>query len=319
MARFAVRRLVHMAFVLFAISAVTFLIFYVFPGTNTNAQVQRIAGRSANDVTRAQVKKDYGFDRPFYVQYARLMENTADGSLISYTNQTNVRDEIVRGIPATVSLVLGAAVIWTFFGVLFGILSAVYAGRWPDRVLTVLSMIGISLPVFWVGALLLYYLTDRIELFPPGGYVKLTEDPSGWFTHLILPWVTLSILFIGFYSRLLRSTILDTIDEDFVRTARAKGVTENRVLVRHVLRNALIPIVTLFGLDFGAAIGGGAILTESIFSLQGVGQYAAQSVGSLDLPPVMGTTLYAAFFIVVLSALVDIAYAYLDPRIALES
>jgi peptide/nickel transport system permease protein len=288
MARFAVRRLINMAFVLFAISVVTFLIFYVFPGTNTGAQVQRIAGRSSNEVTRAQVKKDYGFDRPVYVQYERLMEKAASGSLVSYSNQTNVRDEIVRGIPATASLVIGAA------------------------------MIGISLPVFWVGALLLYYLTDRIQLFPPGGYVKLTDDPWGWFTHLILPWFTLSILFIGFYSRLLRSTILDTINEDFVRTARAKGVSERRVLVRHVLRNALIPIVTLFGLDFGAAIGGGAILTESIFSLQGVGQYAAQSVGSLDLPPVMGTTLYAAFFIVLLSALVDIAYAYLDPRIALE-
>ena len=180
-------------------------------------------------------------------------------------------------------------------------------------------MIGISLPVFWVGALLLYYLTDRIQLFPPGGYVKLTEDPWSWFTHLILPWFTLSILFIGFYSRLLRSNILDTIDEDYVRTARAKGLSERRVLVRHVLRNALIPIVTLFGLDFGAAIGGGAILTESIFNLQGVGQYAAQSVGSLDLPPVMGTTLYAAAFIVLLSALVDIVYAYLDPRIRLNA
>src|SRR5436190_1501620 len=319
MLRFTVRRLINMAFVLAAISVVTFLIFYVFPGTNTDAQVERIAGRSSNEATRAQVKRDYGFDKPLSVQYSRLMEKFADGSLISYSNQTNVRDEIARGIPATASLVIGAAVIWTFFGVLFGVLSAVHAGGWPDRLLTALSMIGISLPVFWVGALLLYYLTDRIQLFPPGGYVKLTEDPWGWFTHLILPWFTLSILFIGFYSRLLRSNILDTNDEDYVRTARAKGLSERRVLVRHVLRNALIPIVTLFGLDFGAAIGGGAILTESIFNLQGVGQYAAQSVGSLDLPPVMGTTLYAAAFIVLLSALVDIVYAYLDPRIRLNA
>src|SRR5256886_14411796 len=219
MARFAVRRLINMAFVLFAISVVTFLIFYVFPGTNTSAQVQRIAGRSATEATRAQVKKDYGFDRPVYVQYARLMENAADGSLISYSNQTNVRDEIVRGIPATASLVIGAAVIWTFFGGLFGILSAVYAGRWPDRVLTVLSMIGISLPVFWVGALLLYYLTDRVQLFPPGTYVGLTDDPWEWLTHMILPWFALSILFVGFYSRLLRSNVLATMNNDHGGTA----------------------------------------------------------------------------------------------------
>jgi peptide/nickel transport system permease protein len=319
MLRFALRRLLGMLGVLAAISIVTFLIFYVFPGTGTDQQVQRIAGRSANQQTRDTVRKDYGFDRPFYVQYGRLMGKAASGNLISYSDQSNVRDEIVRGIPATASLVIGAAVVWVFFGVLFGVLSAVFAGRFVDRLLTVLSMVGISLPVFWLGALLLFYLSDRIKLFPPAGYVGLTDDPWGWLTHLILPWCTLAILFIGFYSRLLRSNILDTIDEDYVRTARAKGLSERRVLVRHVLRNALIPIVTLFGLDFGAAIGGGAILTESVFSLQGVGQYAADRVGQLDLPPVMGTTLYAAFFIVVLSAFVDIAYALLDPRIRLSA
>jgi peptide/nickel transport system permease protein len=247
------------------------------------------------------------------------MKKTATGELVSYSNQTNVREEIVRGLPATASLVIGAAVIWVFFGVLFGVLSALYAGRWPDRVLTILAMIGISVPVFWVGALLLYYLTSKLTLFPPGGYVSLTEDPVEWLKHLILPWFSLSILFIGFYSRLLRSNVLDTMNEDYVRTARAKGLSERRVLVRHVLRNALIPIVTLFGLDVGAAIGGGAILTESVFSLQGVGQYAADSVASLDLPPVMGTTLFAAFFIVLFSALVDIGYAFLDPRIRLAA
>jgi peptide/nickel transport system permease protein len=246
------------------------------------------------------------------------MERAADGTLVSYANSTNVRDEIVRGIPATASLVIGAAVIWVFFGVLFGVLSALYAGRFVDRALTVLSMLGISLPVFWVGALLLYYLTDRVELFPPGTYVGLTEDPWEWLTHMILPWFALSILFVGFYSRLLRSNVLDTMNDDHVRTALAKGLPRRQVLIRHVLRNALVPIVTLLGLDFGAAIGGGAILTEKVFSLQGVGQYAADSVGSLDLPPIMGTTLYAAFFIVLLSALVDIAYARLDPRIRLN-
>lgn len=319
MARFAARRLVHLVAVLFAISVVTFLIFYVFPGTGTDQQVLRIAGRGADAQTRAQVKRDYGFGRPLWLQYGRLMERAADGTLASYQDGTNVRDEIVRGIPATVSLVLGATVLWVVFGVLFGLLSAVHAGGWIDRGLTALSMLGISLPVFWIGALLLFYLSDRIHLLPAGGYVPLTEDPVGWLEHLLLPWFTLSLLFVGFYTRLLRATILDTLGEDYVRQARAGGLSERRVLVGHVLRNALVPLVALFGLDFGAAIGGGAILTEAVFSLQGVGQYAADAVNSLDLPPVMGTTLYAAFFIVVLSALADLAHGWVDPRVRLEA
>ena len=315
MARFAVRRLTNMVFVLFAISVITFVIFYLIPSGDP---VLRIAGRNSNEVTREQVREDFGFNDPVHVQYLRMMEQTINGELISYSNRVNVREELVRGIPATASLVIGAAVIWLFFGILFGVISALYAGRFPDRIITVLAMVGISLPVFWVGALLLYYLTYKWPIFPPGSYVPLTEDPASWFTHLILPWFALSLVFIGFYSRLLRSNMLDTMNEDYVRTARAKGLSERRVLLGHVMRNALIPIVTLFGLDFGLAIGGGAILTESVFGLQGIGQYVADSVNTLDLPPIMGTTLYAAFFIVMFSAFVDIAYARLDPRVRLE-
>ena len=302
MARFIVRRALNLVLVLFAISVITFLIFYVLPGGGSTAAAKRIAGHGANAETIATVRHDYGLDEPVYVQYARLMENTVDGSLVSYVDGSNVQDAIVEGIPATASLVIGAAVLWVVFGVAFGVLSALYADRLPDRALSLLATLGISLPVFWLGAMLLYYLTDRIPL---------------WFTHLILPWITLAALFIGFCSRVLRNNILDELGADYVRTARAKGLTERRVMVAHVLRGALIPIVTLFGLDFGAAIGGGAILTESVFSLQGVGQYAAERAGELDLPAIMGTTLYAAFFIVLFSALVDVAYAFLDPRIRL--
>jgi peptide/nickel transport system permease protein len=315
MARFIVRRLANMVFVLFAISVITFFIFNVIPASDP---AERIAGRTASPSLEAQVREDFGFNDPLHVQYLRMMEKTLTGDLISYSNRVNVWEEIKRGIPATASLVIGAAVIWLGFGILFGVLSALYAGRFPDRVLTVAAMVGISLPVFWVGALLLYYLTYKVQLFPPGGYVPLTDDPWSWFTHLILPWFALSILFIGFYSRLLRSNMLDVMNEDYVRTAKAKGLSERRVLGRHVVRNSVIPIVTLFGLDFGAAFGGGAILTETVFGLQGVGQYVADSVGSLDLPPIMGTVLYGAFFIVLFSTLVDIAYAYLDPRVRLS-
>lgn len=315
MLRFTVRRLANMVFVLFAISVITFLIFNVIPGGDP---ALRIAGRTSNEVTREQVRQDFGFNDSLPTQYVRMMKKTFTGDLESYSTRVNVWDEIKRGIPATASLVIGAAVIWVFFGVLFGILSALYAGRFVDRLLTIMAMVGISLPVFWVGALLLYYLTYKVAIFPAGGYVGLSDDPWSWFTHLILPWFALSILFIGFYSRLLRSNMLDVMNEDYVRTARAKGLSERRVLGRHVVRNSVIPIVTLFGLDFGAAFGGGAILTESVFSLQGVGEYVADSVGSLDLPPIMGTVLYGAFFIVLFSTIVDIVYAYLDPRVRLS-
>jgi peptide/nickel transport system permease protein len=318
-ARFIVRRALNLLLVLFAISVITFGIFYVLPGGGSEAAAKRIAGRGATAETIATVRHDFGLNEPVYVQYARLMEHTIDGSLVSYVDGSNVQDAIADGLPATASLVIGAAVLWVVFGVLFGVVGALYAGRLPDRALNLLATLGISLPVFWLGAMLLYYLTDRIALFPAGGYVGLTDDPWEWFTHLILPWITLATLFIGFYSRVLRNNILDALGADYVRTARAKGLSQRRVLVAHVLRSALIPIVTLFGLDFGAAIGGGAILTESVFSLQGVGQYAAERAGLLDLPAIMATTLYAAFVIVLFSALVDVAYAFLDPRIRLDA
>jgi peptide/nickel transport system permease protein len=319
MARFIVRRLAHMAFVLVAISILTFVIFNVIPGGGTDGKVLRIAGRNASPVVREQVKHDYGFDRPVYVQYWQMMKKTIQGDLISYSDQRNVREEIIKGTPATASLVIGAGILWLGLGILFGVLSALYAGKFVDRALTALAMVGISMPVFWLGLVTLYYFTYRIEIFPPGGYTPLNEDPVDWAWHLALPWMVLAVLFIGFYSRLLRTNVLEVENEDYVRTARAKGLSERRILMRHTLRNALIPIITLFGLDFAATIGGGAILTESVFGLQGVGQYTAESIGNLDVPPVMGVVLYGAFFIVFFNAVVDVLYAVLDPRIRLQA
>ena len=199
--------------------------------------------------------------------------------------------------------------------VLFGYLSALHAGKFTDRALTILALVGISMPVFWLAAILLYYLSFKAQLFPTSSYVPLTKNPVQWAYHLILPWITLAVLFIGFYSRLLRSNMLDVMNEDYVRTARAKGISERQVRIKHVLRNAIIPIVTLFGLDFGAVVGGGAILTKTVYNLNGVGLYAGQAIGTLDLPPLIGVTLFGAFFIVLFNTLVDVAYAFLDPRI----
>jgi peptide/nickel transport system permease protein len=245
------------------------------------------------------------------------MDKIFTGKVISYTQQVNVLSEIKRDLPATISLAVGAGVIWLSMGIAFGVASALTAGRFLDRALTVLALVGVSTPVFFIGAMMLYYLGYKWHLFPLGGYVPLTKNPWQWFTHLLMPWFALSILFIGVYSRVLRNSLLDTLNEDYVRAAKAKGITRRKVLIHHALRNSLIPVVALFGLDFAAVIGGGAILTESVFGLHGVGQYAADSIFRLDIPPLLVITMLTAFTVVVLSALMDVLYAFLDPRIRL--
>jgi len=238
---------------------------------------------------------------------------------VSYANRENVVDRIKDGAPRTFVLAIGAAIIWFVAGVALGLFSAVKAGKASDRGVTVLALIGISMPVFWLGALMSYYLGYKLGLFPNGGYVPIAQGGFfEWIYHLILPWIALSILFIGVYSRVVRSSVLDTINDDYVRTARAKGLGEKRVLRHHVLRNSLIPVITLWGLDFGAVLGGGAILTETVFDIQGVGQYFQESISRLDVPPVLAITLFGAFFIVLFNAIVDIVYAALDPRIRLS-
>lgn len=315
MASFVARRLASLVVVLFAITVLTFLIFQAIPGGDP---ALRLAGRLATPQQVQDVRRQWGFDEPVYVQYAKTMQKILDGSVISYTQQINVEDEIARDLPATVSLALGAGVIWLVLGVLFGMLGAVYAGRLPDRILTLLALVGISTPVFFLGAVMLYWLGYKWGVLPLGGYVPLTQDPWGWFTHLLMPWTALSIVSIGVYSRVLRSNMLDVMGEDHVRTARAKGLSERRVLIHHVLRNSLGGIVALWGLDFAWVIGGGAILVESVFNLGGVGEYAAQSISRLDIPPVMVITMLVACAVVVLSALVDVAQAALDPRVRLS-
>ena len=315
MARFVVRRLASMLVVMFAVSVLTFMIFNVIP--NGDPAV-RMAGKIPTETQINAIREEWGFNDSLPKQYVTMMSKVFTGDLVSYFTQLNVGEEIVKGLPRTLSLAVGAGIIWMLFAVVLGLYSAVRAGKFSDRFLTVLALIGISMPVFWVGALMNHYIGFKAGLFPNGGYVPLTEDPVDWAYHLVMPWTALSILFIGFYSRVLRSNVLDTINEDYVRTARAKGLSERRVMVRHVLRNSMIPIVTLWGLDFGAVVGGGAILTETVFDLQGVGAYAGEAIGQLDVPPVLAVTLFVAFFVVLLNTIVDILYAALDPRIRLQ-
>ena len=314
MARFAIRRLGSMALVLFAVSVLTFLIFNVIPN---NDPAERMAGRTTTQTEIEAIRKEWKFDEPVYEQYLTTMEKIFTGDLISYTTRLNVVEEIGKGIPRTFSLAIGAAIIWMAFGVALGLFSAVRAGGISDRLLTALALIGISMPVFWIGALMNHYLGFEAGIFPNGGYVELTEDPIDWFYHLIMPWLALAILYIGIYSRVLRSNILDTVNEDYVRTARAKGLSERRVLVGHVLRNSLIPITTLMAFDFAGVVGG-AIITENVFGWQGMGTLFTKGLREVDPAPVMAFFLVSGAAIVTFNMLADIAYAYLDPRIRLS-
>jgi peptide/nickel transport system permease protein len=313
MLRFLIRRVLGAIAVLFAISILVFLIFNVVPATNPAA---RIAGKNATPQLIENVEEEWGFDKSLPEQYWTQMKLIFTGKVVSIQSHINVDKRIEEGIPATASLCIGAAIIWLAFGFVFGYFSAIRAGGFTDKALTVLALVGISMPVFWLASLMLYYFTYKLEIFPNSGYVTLS-DPWQWFTHLILPWISLAVLYAGFYSRVLRSSMLDVMNEDYVRTARAKGLSQRKVMTRHVLRNSLIPVITLFGLDFGVLIGGGAIVTETLFNIEGVGLFTAEALKQQDFPSIMAITIFGAFFIVLFNILVDVAYAYLDPRIRL--
>jgi len=313
---FAFRRMFGSALVLAAVSVLTFLIFEAIPNGDP---ALRMAGQNATPDTIAAIRRTWGFDHPIWRQYLTMMRKIFDGSVISYSDQANVVQQIRRGLPATISLAIGAMVLLALISVTVGTISAARAGRVSDRILTVGSLVGFSTPPYVVGALILYIFGYSLHILPTAGYVGITAHPWAWFTHLLLPWIALAIPVSGASARILRASLLENIHEDFVRTAKAKGLSRTRVMIRHVLRTSLIPLVSLWGLDFAALLGGGAILIETIFNLHGVGQYAAGSVQALDVPPILVITMYGAFAVVVFSALVDILYAVLDPRIRLTT
>jgi len=322
MLTFIVRRLLWTVLVMFVISAFVFVLFFKTPGIDP---ARAIAGRNPSPQILAEIRHQFGLDEPFPVQYALMMKDlfiTRD--LVSYSNQgVKVVPEIFAAAPATLSLVFGAAVIWVVMSMALGIAAALLRGTIVDPLLMILALIGISMPVFWVGEVANLITQSRFHdtfLFswvPPLGYTSFTQSPVGWFKGLLIPWITLSILYIGLYARVLRANIIETEGEDYVRTARAKGLTERRVLLRHTLRGSMITYVSLFGLDFGALVAAGALLTEVVFAIHGVGFLFFQSLGSLDLPTIMAIVVYGAFFIVLVNVIVDIAYAWLDPRVRL--
>ncbi|HUH21049.1 MAG: ABC transporter permease [Gaiellaceae bacterium] len=320
MVAFIVRRIIGLVVVLFAITVLVFLIFFATPGIDPSA---RLAGRNPSPATVAAVKHEFGLDRPLPVRYALMMKRLfISRDLVSYGNQAlEVVPAIWAAAPVTFSLVLGAALLWFVMSILLGVIAVTFKGTVVDPIIMILALIGISMPVFWLGEVVNLITQDRLHdtfLFswvPPLGYTPLTQDPWQWFLHLIFPWITLSILYIGFYARVLRADLLENESADYVRTARAKGLSPKRVLLRHMLRNSLITFVSLAGLDLGVLIGGGALLTEVVFGLPGIGRLTYNALLSLDLPVIMATVIYGAFFITIMSAVIDVVYARLDPRI----
>ena len=304
---FLIRRTLYGIVVLWAISVATFALFFVAP----HDPARIIAGRLATPQTVALVRHRLGLDEPVLTQYWHFVDRLLHGNLgYSFYSSTQVNSLLLTRLPVTVSLALGAAVIWLSGGVLVGVLSAARPGSLVDRAATVVVLTGLSTPTFLLGILLIYFFFYRLHLvgidfFPAGGYVPLTQSPAGWAQHLILPWVTLAFVSAAVYSRLTRSSLLDTMSQDYIRTARAKGLSERRVMFQHGLRSSLTPVVTQFGIDLGTLLGG-AIVTENVFGLPGLGQLAVQSVTNQDLPVIIGIVLLAAAFIVVANIVVDL-------------
>jgi peptide/nickel transport system permease protein len=318
MLTFVVRRMTSAVLVLFAISVLVFLIFFATPGVDPAA---RIAGRNADPATLAQVRHSFGLDQPLPIRYALMMQHLfISRDLESFVNRgAKVIPQITQAAPITLSLVLGAAVIWLVLALFMGTGAAALRGTLADPAIMLVGVVGVSLPVYWLGEVVNMFTQNRLHsgLFswvPPLGYVELAQDPGQWALHLLFPWLTLATLYAGIYARLLRSELIMTLNEDYVRTARAKGISERRILIRHALRCSLIPIVSLFGLDFGALVGGAALLTEVVFGLPGIGKLTYDALQNVDLPMIMATVLYAAFFVVLANAVVDVLYARLDPR-----
>jgi peptide/nickel transport system permease protein len=319
MTRFLVRRITHGALVLVLITMMVFALFYVAP----NDVARTLAGRQATPETVALVEKRLGLDQPVWRQYLDFCWNALHGNLgYDYYHQVPVSTIIAQALPATLSLTMGAAVIWMLLGVSGGVTAAVRARSWADRAITGSALLFYSMPTFLLGLLLLFVLYYQltlvgVPLFPPGGYFPLMEHPLEWARHLLLPWLTLALVLAATYTRLTRASMLDVMGEDYIRTARSKGLRERRVVYRHGLRGALTPVVTQFGIDLGQLVGG-VIVTETVFSIDGLGKTAIDAITQQDLPVIIGIVIFASAAVVVANLLVDLAYAVLDPRVRLH-
>ncbi|MFI6601086.1 ABC transporter permease [Nonomuraea sp. NPDC050536] len=334
MVTYIIRRLIAAVMLLFVVSIATFAIFFLVPrmaGMSSDDLASRYVGKAAN----AQVIHDtairLGFNDPLVVQYGRFVKGIFTGIDrnygpgvehcpapclgFSYVNQNPVLPDLLDRLPTTLGLALGAAVIWVLFGVATGVLSALRRGSFFDRFSMGIALAGVSLPIFFTGIVSLAIFRDQLGLVPDVSELE-GADPVTWMGVMLMPWITLAFLYAAGYARLTRAGMLETMSEDYIRTARAKGLNERTVVIKHGLRATLTPVLTMFGLDLGLLLGG-AVLTESTFSLPGIGKYAVDAINNNDLPQVMGVTLVAATFIILANLVVDLLYAVVDPRVRL--
>jgi peptide/nickel transport system permease protein len=330
---FIIRRLVGTIFLLIVVSMITFAIFFLIPrlaGQNTYQLAAQYVGRNPTRPAVLAVEKQLGLADPLYLQYGRFLRGIFLGAHYrsgpdvtycpppcfgySFRSQLPVWPQMISDVPVTLSLAIGASILWLIGGVSVGVLSALRKGTLFDRFSMGVALAGVSLPVFFTGLISLELFSYKWPIFPDVHYVSFTTNPLEWARNLILPWTVLAFLYAALYARLTRAGMLETMSEDYIRTARAKGLPERKVIVKHGLRAALTPIVTIFGMDLGLLLGG-AIITEVTFSLHGLGLFTVQAINNQDLPEILGVTMLAAFFIVIANLAVDILYAVVDPRV----
>jgi peptide/nickel transport system permease protein len=327
------RRLIATVFLLIVVSIIVYAIFFLLPrlaGQNTYQLATQFVGRNPNRAAVLAIEDKLGLNSPLYLQYGRFLKAIVFGTHYnsgtsttycpppcfgySFKSQQPVWPQMVSDIPVTLSLAVGAAILWLVGGVAIGVLSALRRGTFFDRFSMGVALLGVSLPIFFTGLILLELFSYKWPIFPNVQFVPLTTNPYLWARNLVLPWITLAFLYAALYARLTRAGMLETMSEDYIRTARAKGLRERKVIFKHGLRAALTPIVTIFGMDLGLLLGG-AIITEYTFSLHGLGLFTIEAVQNQDLPEILGVTMLAAFFIVIANLVVDILYAVVDPRV----
>ena len=333
MITFIIRRLIAAMFLLVVVSMVIFAIFFLLPklGGQTNYQLAtQYVGRNPTRAAVLQMEAQLGLDKPVYQQYWDYLRAIVAGEHYgtgvnsaycpppcfgySFKNQQPVWPQMVSDIPVTLSLAIGASVLWLVGGVTIGVISALKRGTIIDRLSMTIALFGVSLPIFFTGLIALELFSYRWPIFPNVQFVPFTENPYLWAKNLVLPWLVLAFLYAALYARLTRAGMLETMSEDYIRTARAKGLSERTVIFKHGLRSALTPILTIFGLDIGLLLGG-AIITEYTFSLHGLGLFTIEAVQNQDFPEIMGVTMLATFFVIIANLVVDILYAVLDPRV----
>ena len=315
---YIIRRLGWTIIVILCVLLLTFAVFYLMPAGDP---ALRFAGKSPTEESLALVRERLGLDQPWYEQFGKFVGTFVKGDEYgwpglgySYVTNQSVLDLVTTRLPRTLLLIAGAAVIWLVVGVTIGVISAVKRRSAIDRAAMGFVLFGISAPVFWLGLMALYIFWKKLGVTGGTGYVPITQDPAGFVSHMILPWVVLALLYAATYARMTRNSLLETLGEDYIRTARAKGLPERTVIVRHALRASLTPIVTMFGLDIALLVGG-AIITESVFNIQGLGWLAIDATLNQDLPTVLGVVMIGAIAVAFMNLFVDVAYAFLDPRV----